>query len=308
MELRIISSENKLNPEDTIIIDTSSDKPVLVYNNQAIDTSIIARNDHLDFLLRRRDWNIGNRLYLGQKGRIKMSLKDYQDSSIPEVEEANNDIDFEEDGNIDIQNEINKLYNKAFRFDDIEYKKLYKIIRAVLSNVSGNLNNIEFLEKDYIGVINFNRFLNSDYIIDSNIITDTNNLPNSFKSSLIDSLQNYFKKYKVNSEEALDELITSTYDFKHIIDYDISPNNFIAKVTVVYSYLEKKELKSVSEEVVIRPFDINRNKLNSKYYTKDKRVLAEVYDGVLRVFPLVPEIRECIIQNCILISEEYEKL
>lgn len=306
MEIRLIASGEDLNPKDTIVIDTASDKPVLSYNGAALDTSNVARNDHLDYLLKERDWNIGNRLYLGSDGKIKMSLKDHQDSVIPEIQENPKDIDFEEDGNIDIQNDINRLYNRAFRFGDTVYMKLYKIIKNAFTGMSGNSNNIEILEKDYTGIINFNRFLNSDYSLDSENEINYDEIPEEVKSNLLDLLDSYFGSN--NKRESLKALLTRPYDSKHIINHNVSPNNFVAKVIIAYTYQDKNTLKSVSEEIVVRPFNVDKNKIYSKHYTKDKRVLSEVCDGVLRLFPMVPEVQECIIQSCILISEEYEKL
>lgn len=168
MEIRLITTgENST--RDTIMIDTS-DKPFLFYTDEdgskVIDSTETARNDHLEKLLQERDWNIGPRLYL-DNDKIKLSLKDSQDSPIPNMSEETGGIDFEEDGNIDVQNIINKSYNKAIRFEDDRYFKLVKIIRNTLKSMDENSNNIKILEKDYSGSINFNRFRNSDYILDA---------------------------------------------------------------------------------------------------------------------------------------------
>ena len=303
MEIRIITSSENKDLEKTIIIDTL-EEPVLVYNKKDLDNGNVARNDHLDFLLRGRDWNIGNRLYLGSDNKIKMSLKDFQDSPIPKDIEKEGDIDFEEDGNIEIQNSISRLYNKLIKFGDKELLDFYDIIRNANINFDENQNNIEILEKDYTSTINFNRFLASNYLLSSQTKT---NISYEVNSSLMNILASNFPK-GLNDKGTLKDFLNKSYDPRHLINYEISPNYFMANIIVSYTYLDRSGLKSVSEEILIKPFDKEKKKLYSKHYTRDKRVLAEVCDGVLRLFPMSPEVRECVIQSCILISEEYEKL
>jgi hypothetical protein len=262
MEIRLITTgESSL--KDTIMIDTS-DKPLLFYNGddgvKMIDSTEIARNDHLDKLLQERDWNIGTRLYLGEDGKIKMSLEDNQDSPLPDMSGKTGGLDFEEDGNIDIQTSINKSYNQAIRFGDGQYSKLFKIIRSSLKSMEENSNNIKVLEKDYTGSINFNRFINSGYTLDAH--------------------------HKV---------------------YNIS-NHFLARVEIAYTYQEKTYLRCATEEVIVKPFSLDFTKINSRYTSKDSRFLVEVIDGVLRVFPMKSDVRECFIQSYTLIFEEHEEL
>jgi hypothetical protein len=262
MEIRLITTgENSL--KNTIMIDTS-DKPVLVYNGddgiKVIDSTETARNDHLEKLLQERDWNIGTRLYLGEDGKIRMSLKDNQDSPIPDMSGKTEGLDFEEDSNIDILNKINKSYNRAIRFGDDRYLELFRIIKSALKSMDKNSNNIKILEKDYTGSINFNRFVNSDYTLDAH--------------------------HKV---------------------YNIS-NPFIARVEIAYTYIKDKSLQLATEEVIVKPFSTEFEKINSRYTSKDSRFLVEVIDGVLRVFPSNYDVRECFIQSYTLIFEEHEKL
>lgn len=231
MEIRLITTgESSL--KDTIMIDTS-DKPFLFYNEddgvKVIDSTEIARNDHLDKLLQERDWNIGTRLYLDDNdNKIKMSLKDSQDSPIPDMSGEIGGLDFEEDGNIDIQTNINKSYNKAIRFGDSKYQELFKIIRGTLKSMDENSNNIKILEKDYTGSINFNRFRNSDYTLDAH--HKVYNMSNHFIAR-VEIAYTYQKEgsLQIATEEVLVKPFST--DFKKINSrYNSKDSRFLVEV------------------------------------------------------------------------------
>ena len=189
-----------------------------------------------------------------------MSLEDSQDSPLPDMSGKTRGLDFEEDGNIDIQTSINNSYNQAIRFGDEQYLKLFKIIRTSIKFMGENSNNIKVLEKDYTGSINFNRFVNSGYTLNA-----------------------HHKVYKIS-------------------------DHFLARVEIAYTYQEKTYLRCATEEVIVKPFSLDFTKINSRYTSKDSRFLVEVIDGVLRVFPMKSDVRECYIQSYTLIFEEHEEL
>ena len=244
MEIRIITTGKPSN--DFITIDaTSKDNPVLVLGEKVIDKTEVAKNYHLDSLLRERDWNVTTRLFL-KDSKICMSKREQYDSCIPDMSLEDSYFELEENYDLESGSEINRLYNKYVKFDNT-YNKSFKIIRNAQKKLLGDTNNSEILNSDYTNTINLN-----------SLISEKNN-----KSSLVAIL-------------------------------DISYCNSSNLVT--------------SERLLIKPFDIDNNnieKIDSIEYTKDKQVLVESLDGVIRVFPLSEDIKECIILSCTIIYEKY---
>ena len=85
---------------------------------------------------------------------------------------------------------------------------------------------------------------------------------------------------------------------------EINGNDVIAMVSLSYTELINEEYIFSTEDIIIKPF-VSGEKRYSIQYTRDKKVLAELLDGVLRVFPRTQEIIECIISSCTLIYEKY---
>lgn len=243
MEIRIITTGKP--SEDFITLDaTSKDNPVLVLGKTVIDNTEVAKNYHLDSLLRERDWNITTRLFL-KGSKICMSKREKYDSCTPDMSSEDSYFELEENYDLESYNEIKRYYNKYVKIDNL-YNKSFSIIRKAQKKLLGDTNNSEILDLDYTNTINLNSLINE------------------------------------NDKQSLVAILDISY---------CNSSNLIT-----------------SERILIKPFDRKNDDLEKTYsieYTRDKQVLIESLDGMIRVFPLSEDIKECIILSCTIVYEKY---
>ena len=122
-------------------------------------------------------------------------------------------------------------------------------------------------------------------------------------------------------------IVTIEEDYTNILNFNRfiqESNEFMEdeySITALVTLGIVKNEKRINKDILVKPFyrekDENNNlvtnygKVNTNFYYSEKGVnyvLAEIRDGVLRLFPLHESITECIILSCTIIYEEFRKL
>ncbi len=91
---------------------------------------------------------------------------------------------------------------------------------------------------------------------------------------------------------------TNIINFNRLFGESQSSKILLARVVVSYTY----DKIQTNKEFLIIPFKRDSSgkeeKENYNITTPDNKVLLEILDGVLRIFPLTDEVEECIITSC----------